>query len=100
MCTNVDPNNIPWSYKQELKGVKKWGHAQSKVNDVTYKEVEEIPANIEKLMFPNMTAKRPLWSMDEARAIVNELNQLARPISKPRLPDSIWVVRCYQLQCL
>ncbi len=90
MFPHINENHIPWSYQKEFNGIKSWTLAQGKANDVTYTEINEIPNNIEDLMFPGMTKGTPIRDMGLARTIVRDLR--GSGLNKPRFPVNVWHV--------
>ncbi len=95
--TNVDPDDVKWTFKKELAGVRKLNTGQCKPDDLSYQEDKEIPADIEDLFFGTTMSKGPVIpTMVEAKELVRNLRRTG--LSRPRFPETVWKASCCIVQ--
>ncbi len=96
MFPSVEPAS--WNFKKELAKAKKLACCKKKPDDPNFKFSVMAPPNLEDLVFPRMSKGTPLLSMDEARALVEDLKKAG--VNKPLLPEPAWrVSNSHKFQC-
>ncbi len=87
----IDPENIPWTYQQELKKTRALTMAKGKPSMPDFDFVNyQRPDDIETAIFGEMSKGEPIESMEEAKQLVRDLAHVQ--LWMPTLPQSNWQV--------
>ena len=83
-----------WTFDDELKKTSKLSAAEKMRRDPSFDGyAEPYPEDIELLIFDDMDKGQVLDDMDEAKALVEELETTG--ITKPMFPRSVWDVSTF-----
>ncbi len=82
---------VKWDFNVELSKTKKLVVAETLKSDPSFDGMNEpFPEDIELLIFDDMDKGQVLESMEEAQALVEELQKAG--VTKPMFPRDVWDV--------